>query len=492
MENMGEDNSEQTQDNSLPEEKTSQDELEALLQQSQAGQTKKSGLVLPKGDGKKTNWLIIGIVVLAVVLLATTIYFLIWGIGANKGSVVFYLNEEQVSLVIDKQDFEKVDSGFEIDLSAGIHLVTTSKEGFLEMQDSFEVVRGETTEIALELLPIPFIEPLLESLDIKYARLSLDGSEVSYFNNKDNRFKSVDVESSEVAKLFEGRTFAQDVLNVSWSAVERAAIVQLSGARQMSNMIDNRSVRGAYIPLGERPVQGASNYIGVGTWLFDDTQNNVSGWQPVLLNESVRENTFGVDGGSIMYLYSPVGDEYSLIRANPDGSEWTRVALNLPIFDEPKLIWSSDDRYLLIEDRETTYLVDVLAGVADIILVDRVMGSDLKISPDGDKIMYISKDKESGQETIKIFNIVDMENVQTDVFDEMDIVGAHFIWTSNHTILMALSNQTFRELDIEDGGKKLIPFVGQDIDFEILELEYSRLGRVLMLETTKGLFKMKV
>ena len=76
MENMGDENPEKNLENALPESNNSQEELEALLQQSQVGNTKTTGSILPKGIGKKVNWLIVGIVSLAVVLLTLTIYFL--------------------------------------------------------------------------------------------------------------------------------------------------------------------------------------------------------------------------------------------------------------------------------------------------------------------------------------------------------------------------------------------------------------------------------
>ncbi|MDD5606041.1 MAG: PEGA domain-containing protein [Patescibacteria group bacterium] len=491
MESMGEDNNQQELNSSPPESKSPQDELEALLQQSRVNQPRKSGIVLPQGGGKKTNWLVIFIAILAVVLLAATIGFLVWGVGANKGTAIFYLNEDGVTVAVDGRDFGAVDSGFEASLSVGTHSVTVAKDGFLEMQEGFELVRGETKEIYLELLPIPFIETVLGSTDIKYARLSLDGSEASFFDSSDNRFKSVDMDTGKVVELFEGRSFSQKIVGVSWSVTGRAALVRLTGVGQLQNMIDNRKVLGAYIPLGEQPEQGTANYNGINTWLFDDTLKNVSGWRPVLLNESVRETAFGANGGSIVYLYDPVGDEYSLVKADPDGAEWERVVLELPQFETPILWWSPDDRYLLIEDGATTYLVDVLAGVVESVLADRVEDSGLAFSPDGDRVAYVVED-DNGARRLNVFDMVQNEAADSDALADIEMQDANFVWTSGDTVLVTLANKTFREIDINDGSEKLIPFVGQDTDFEVIGLEYSRLGRMLLLETDKGLFKMQV
>jgi hypothetical protein len=488
MENMGEDNLEKNPDNSLPESNNPQDELEALLQQSQPQKAGKSGLVLPEGNPKKNNWLVWGIGSLAVVLLAGTIYFLVWGVGANKGSLVVFLNEGGTILDIDGRDFGMIDNGFKTELSAGEHVATLTKEGFLEAKETFELKRGQETEVLWEILPVPFIELLVEGESIVKPRLSLDGSEVSFWDSSVSKFKTVDIDDGRVSELFDGQSFS-GVQDLSWSDIGQTLVARLSGVRTLKNMVDNRSVRGAYVPLGERPVQGPSNNSGVYTWYFGDIQNTVALWQPVLLNENIRQVAFSVDGGSLVYINDPAGEEYSLVMSKPDGEEWKRLIVELPDLRNARMTWGPDDRYLILEDGAVTYLADLVAKAINPILAERVEGTLLKFSSDGDKLAYVGRTENGGKE-VRVYDLVGKEDIVIETPLE-DLAESRFVWINDITLLFALPNQTFREIGLEDGGEKLIPFVGQDTSFDLVDMEYSRAGKVLMLETSKGIFKMK-
>lgn len=488
MENMGDDNLEPNLDNLLSDNKNPQDELEAILRQSRPEPSRKSGLKLPTAPTQKSGGLLWGIVALAVILLLGTIYFLVWGVGANKGSLVVFLNEDGVNLVIDGRSFGAVDSGFTTELSGGGHTATLTKDGFLESREIFEVERGGETEVAWEVLPIPFIELLASGEGIVQPRLSLDGREVSFWDNVERKFMTANVDDGRISEIFDGRSFS-GVSEISWSAAGQALVVRMAGVRTLSNMIDNRSTRGAYIPLGERPTQGPSNYNGVYTWYFDDNQKNAAGWQPVLLNENIRQVAFSADGGSLVYIYDPADNEYSLVVAKPDGEEWVRRIIDLPDLRDAHMTWGPDDRYLIMENANTTYLADLMAQTVSPILEDRVAGSAIEFSPDGDRLAYVANTDGGGRQ-IKIYDFEQGGNLEISVISQ-ELSESRFAWTSGLTMLFVLPNQTFKEINLETGGERIVPFVGQDIDFEIVHMEYSRAGKTLMLETTKGVFKMR-
>lgn len=477
---------EDEQSKNPPEEKgTPQDELEALLRQSQGAAPRTPDIRLPSG-GKRSNLLLWGIVFLAIVLLAGTGYFVVRGLVFNKGEVVFELNEDEVNLSINGRDYGEIDSGAVVKLGAGEHTLRLVKSGFLELEQEFSLVRGEKATLQLELLPVPILALAIDK-QVQYVRLNTDGSEISYYDPSDGVFKSVALETGKVTNLF--RSSFTSVQGVVWSPTNQAAIVKLSGSPRLANALDHRNVRGAYVVLGERPSQGPDNFNGVSTWLFDDDQRTASGWQPIKLNDSIRETVFSADGGSILYVYEPADGEYSLVRAQPDGQEWERLINDLPKFSGPNFVWGQDDRYLLIRDQDKLLVGDLIAGDIEDVLGDWVPKSWFAVSPGGDKLAYIAQNSSVG---LKMYDLV-TEEPATLSSDLMDVEqNTLFVWSGIDSMIFAGNDQKFISVDIGKESRLDIPFLGTTGELHVREMQYSGIGKMLMVTADEGIFVMKV
>jgi len=478
----------------LPEEMgTSQDELEALLRQSRGATSRTPDVRLPTSS-KRPNFLLWGIVFLAIVLLVGTGYFVVRGLVFSKGSVIFELNEDQVALEISGRDYGQINSGTSIKLSAGAHTVKLSKPGFLEIEEEFELKRGEATALYFDLLPIPVIESIVEQ-PVEYARLSTDGSEISYFDPKAKLFKSVglfedeisQIPSRKVVTLF--RDSYPNIQGVAWSPANQSAIVKLTNRSSLSNMLDNRNVRGAYVPLGERPSQGPANFNGTNTWLFAVNQESSRGWQPILLNDSVRAAAFSEDGSLIVYIYEPADGEYSIVQAWPDGTEWERKITDAPRLSSPVLTWGTDDRYLFIEDGDKLFMADLISGEVADIFGDRVPGSWFDISTSGDRVAYLAQTGSSGVQ-LKIYDFFSEESkvVEDVVTGETSI----FVWVGTDSILLASQNQELININLKKSSRSHIPFIGTSPEIRVRAMDYSPSANTLMLVTDRDIAIMKI
>ncbi len=474
-------------------EKTPEQQLAELLQQNQhkPALTRGMGVNLnfpsrvPRKQ-TKINWLAIGISLLALVLVFGTGYFLLTGLKSNTGELTLELNESAVRLKISDKLVGTIDTNYMVTLRAGEHKLVLAKDGFLELERTVTIVRGDKMLMSFQMLPIPTINKLVDG-NIAYARLNHSGAEVSYLDMNDRVFKSASTGENKIATLFRGSF--DNVSSVVWSPVSQAAIVKLAGQPRLKNMQDNRGVRGRYVVLGERPTQGAVKYMGTSTWLFDDGLKTASGWQPIVLNDSIRQVAYSDDGAEIVYIYDTADGEYSLVRALPGGEEWERVIVDLPQLDRVKLLWGADGRYLLIEHSDKLLLADLVAKSISEIAQDRVSGGRYAMSQDGANVAYVAD--VGGQSRLKVFELA---TGAVKVIDKAETVsnGGVFAWLSENNILLVAPNQTFVRINVTNNDRTIIPFVGQETNLQISAMEYSPAGQVLMLTTTTGIFVMKI
>ncbi len=466
---------------------TPQDELEQLLRQSNRGVVPQIKNAYPLAGGRRPNLLLWGIVFLAIVLLVGTGYFVFRGLGFSRGEVVFELNEEGVLLAIDGKSYGTINSGERVKLEAGQHVINLNKEGFLEVGQELDLSRGEEVTLRVELLPIPVLK-LLTDKKIEYPRLNADSNEISYFNPEGGLFQSIDLVTGQVTNLFRG-SFS-GVQKVVWSPTNQAAIVKLAGSPKLANALDNRNVKGAYVVLGERPVQGPANFQGTSTWLLDDAQRTASGWQPIRLSDSIRETAFSADGSGILYVYEPANGEYSLVRALPDGQEWERVINEMPRLASPLLVWGQDERYVLMEDQGKLSIGDLIAGGVEGQLGDWALGSHFAISPGGDRLVYLAQAGAGVQ--LKILNLLsgESEAMLEGVLDAKP--ESIFVWIGIDSMIFSDGKQEFISVDINRESKLNIPFTGIEGALHVRSLQYSNVGRTLVVVADEGIFTMNV
>ena len=468
--------------------KSPQDELDELLRQSRATRPM-SGIKLP--DNKPTgdrNWLGVGIVGLAVILVAGTGYLLLSGIKFGTGEVILGLNQSPVALSIDDKSYGQVSNGDTIRLKAGQHTLVLTREGFLNLTEMVEVSRSQQLAINLELLPIPEIQTMIDH-PVSFVRLNQDGSEMAYLDSQDKSFKTIKLDDSSIANLFKG-SFS-GVTDVMWSRVGQSALVKITGRPTLSNMLDNRAVQGRYIPLGTpggRPDQAPAKSNGVSTWLFDDDRKPASGWQPILLSDSVREAVFSADGSSIIYIYETADGEYSLVRAWPDGLEWERLIVEMPRLETPQFTWGPDDRYVLVQTAGKLMLLDLIAKTLSEPFPDYAAGSQFAFSTDGTRVAYLGKSDESVQ--LKTYDLLSgtatiVEGVTADSSTSM-------VWTAANSLMVATGGQSFELVNVERGTRMTIPLAGNTTSSQIERMEYSKTAKVLMLVTDAGVSMMKV
>ena len=433
------------------------------------------------------NWLAVAIGGLTLVLVFATGYFLWSGLKFNTGEITLELNQERVNLEIDGETKGEVSSGYSARLKTGSHQVQLSKDGFLSLEKTVVVERKDKLLLTFQLLPIPAIEKVLDGT-VKYVRLSQDGSEISYWDTTDNNFKSWQLASSKAVTLFRGSF--PSLTWATWAPINEIVIAKLTGRHQLGLMVDNREIKGRYVVLGERPVQGASKYDGTTTWLFNDDRRNAAGWEPVLLSESIRQIAFGPGGREVVYIYDTADGEYSLVRALADGQEWERVVTDLPrVGTDAVLSWSSDEQHVLIDDSNKLWLADLHTHVVNEIATDRLPDSHYSFSPGGDQLAYLVQDGEG----LKLM-IYDLVTNEVRAIDDIngDSSATVFGWLDDSSVIMAGQNQSFVRINLISQERTTIPFVGTEEDLIVEGLQYSATGKALMLMTNKGVFLMRI
>lgn len=482
--------------------KTPQEELEELLRQAGGQVPGKPAAKSPTSMGARAGldlkpspvldarrlpkiepkwWLIGG---LAVVMLAGTVFYLSSLATQKNSGIEVVSTQEDLRLSVGSRTYSGIDNGYRLSLGPGEYSVRASKDGYLDFDMKVKVTAKQYAQLNLEWLPIPTLVTVAGGTT--QARLSSDGKEVSYFDPADAKFKTRVLENETVAELFRGSF--PEVQEVVWSSVGQAAMVKISGVPSITNMLDNRQVKGRYLPLGESPEQAPTLSNGTSTWYFDDANKTGAGWQPILLNENVRQVAFSEDGTQILYIYEAADGEYSLVTAQPDGLEWERVMTDLPRFENPKLNWGPDGRFAIVTDGGRVYVVDLLSKTVEQMFSDWAVDTQIAFDPTGTRLVYFSGD---GQERVlKAYDLLDRESadVAKGVLDNVRLVA----WMNFQDVVVAGQDQLFLRINVDTGTRVAIPFSGVSITEQVERLDYSLLGRGMMIVAGGSVYFMRV
>ena len=472
--------------------KTPQQELEELLRLAGASSPKKRSteprtrliprISLPKLPVGST-WIVLAAV--GLVLTIGTVYLLARSFRGATGTVVIEANQPAVRVEVGGRDYGSVDSGFRLNLRPGEHVVLVSKEGFLDFTAKVLIAAKEERVLVADLLPIPESRQALQP-GMEHVRLNDDGQEISFWNPQESRFQILKLDNELMIDLFQGSI--NGIAEVIWSPVNQAAIVQLRGVFELLNMIDNRNVRGRYVVLGESPPQAPALPNGTATWLFDEGRKSATGWRPVLLTENVRQVAFAADGSEIAYIYEAADGEYSLVRSLPDGQEWERVIVDMPRLKNPKLQWSDDPRYLIIDDGDTVLVADMLTKVLEQVMTDRVAAVGYAVSDLGNEVAYVGDD--GGKPAIKVYDLLERETKIVPNFSA-DGIGK-LVWLTSGHLLALRDDLTFYRIEYDTGMAQPVQFAGISFGTTIIDIEYSQRGRVLLIESEAGVFTMRL
>jgi len=437
----------------------------------------------PRKKGNGSKWLAIGGIVLFVLLLLTgTAYFLLGkvNLGINRGTLKLTLDPAGADVVIDGKFKRQSVSSLNIKLKAGEHTLIATKEGYLDWEQEFTLSASETKEINLKLDPTPNIEVLIEG-NIAFPELVRNGAAVAYLT-PGSGFSVTDLSVKEQAALFGGEIIPQTQL-VNWAPGEPMALVKLGGNPKLPNVYDNRGVRGRFVPLGERPVQGAPRDTGISTWLFDDARQTAQGWQPVWLNESIQNLDFSPDGSRIVYLYITADGERSLVVAHPDGGDWERVALEVTL-EDPELVWLNNDQYILMIDANgndgNDQLFDLASKNLNTVMPDRIANTPVASSPDGTQILYISG--ENGRK-LAVWNVV--SNSREKLFESEIGESTQFVWQTDNRFIVSKDDGSLWYWDL-NGKEKPVQFISAVGALEPVRLLYSIINhQLLVVEQTR-------
>lgn len=434
------------------------------------------------------NWLVILVALFVLLLLGGTGYWLIGKINFNKGTVKFSFDPAGVSVTIDGKFSRKSVSGLSIGLRAGEHIAQVIKEGYLDLEREFVVVSGETSAIEIKLEPIPNVEVLAEET-AAFPGLVHNGQTLAYMTN-DGECKVVDVATKKPLSLFAGAAVS-DVHDLAWAPGAPAAMAVIKGTPKLPNVYDNRAVRGRFVPLGERPMQGAPRDRGANVWLFDDARHTAQGWQPVLLNESVISAAFSPDSSRIVYFYWTADGEKSLVIAHPDGGEWERVATQVAANNLVNLQWLNDERHILLfdDEQEEAQLFDLVNKEFSEVMPDRMRNSLIGFSPDGTRIAYVTDT--SPEPKLAIWNIASGSVEKT--FDGSMAATSGilpFVWQTDEKLIVGKSDGSLWYWYLS-GKNKPVQFVSSVGQLNPVRLLYSRPTQQLIVIEQERVVSMK-
>jgi hypothetical protein len=450
--------------------------IDDLLTQ-RSDMSKKNALTstLPKLSKIPWGWIVGGIFV--ALLILATIYFLSSRISVNTGTLNLSFDPMGVDVIIDGKFKKQSVSSLIVKLKTGVHIVEATKDGYLDFEREIDIASKEKIDLNIVLQTIPNLEVLVEE-STKFVDLIKSDKAIAYLDDSDN-FEVIDlVESSPLPAAVFQDTF-DNVQSVIWSPGDPTAIIKLRNTFKLTNMYDNRSVLGRFIPFGESPKQGLPFNNGVATWLFSDILRTAKGWQPVLLNESIRGVDFAPDGSRIIYFYETADGERSLVIAHPNGDEWERVISKVNM-DNPNLRWLNDDRYVLMFDDGDA--PDKLFNTVDQefkeIMPDRAKHTTVEDSPDGARLLYVAD--EGGDKKLAVWNIA--SGVREFIFEESTKA---FTWQDDDTAVIVKNDNSFWYWHLT-GKLKPVKFISAVGELSPQQLLYSALlGKLLIVEENR-------
>lgn len=422
---------------------------------------------------KVSNWIWWVLGVFSLILIAGTVYYVFSLVSFNRATVEFNFNPGGVVLELDDDKQENVNS-ISIKVTAGEHIAVATKEGYLYWEKEFSLLPGEEAKFNIELRPIPAVNVIA---DVNTDNIDLIRKDelIAYFDKSTGNLKAYNLLSNEVIPLFSDNYVFSSIEKVIWGPNDVMAIVKIADVWKLNNMFNNTDAKGMYIPLGGTPKQSPALRNGIATWLFDSSRQNTRGFQPILLNESIRDIAFSPGGNEIMYFYEAANGEKSLIRAeNVNGSDWLRIETDV-LAKDPSLVWLLDDQYLLLLDD-----VGYLDRVFDInnrkfknIMPERVENTSVIGSPDGNKLLYLQNSSVGVR--LAVWDI--LKETAIYAFDQ-EVVS--YTWQSNDVVIVALPNNVFLYWHL---GDKIRPvqFSSSIGDFNPKQMVYSNLNKQLYL-----------
>lgn len=427
------------------------------------------------------KWVGIGLAV--ILLVGTTIYFVLSQIGFNRGKLQLTFEPTGVDLTIDQTLQKKSVNSLTVSLKAGDHNILVTKDGYLDYEQTFSIQPKETAEMDIILDPIPNMELVAETSVIFPTLISRD-TLLAFFDKTVGEFKAVNLSDKTVVSLF--GLHLPNLQSINWSPSGVAGIIKLPNVWKLANMKDNRKAQGQYIPLGGAPEQGPTFNNGISTWLIDSDRHTNSGLQPILLNENVRSTVFSADGSQIVYFYETADGEKSLIRAEDiDGSSWVRLTSSVDAIN-PILKWINDDRHILLIDDagKPDKLFDILNKEFTDVMLDRIANTLVASSPDGNRIAYIANSANGPR--LAIWNIQEQKTEK--VFDQQITT---FVWQVEDTIITATPDGNLWYWGLA-GQVKPIKFMSAFGALQPEQLLYSRLLQKLFIFSTSQVFSVKV
>lgn len=435
---------------------------------------------LPKLSKIPWGWIVGGVFV--ALLVVVTIYFFGSRISFNTGTINLTFEPTGVDVIIDGKFKKQSVSALTVKLKVGAHIIEVTKDGYLDIEREVDIVSKEQKELDIVLQVIPNLELLAEE-PVKFVDLIRNGKSIAYMDLAGN-FEVIDLEVAPVPAAVFQETF-NNVQSVVWSPGDPTAMVKLKGVFKLTNMYDNRNVIGRFIPFGESPKQGLSFNNGLATWFFSDILRTAKGWQPVLLNESIRAVDFAPDGSRIIYFYETADGERSLVIAHPNGDEWERMISKVDA-DNPNLKWLNDDRYVLMFDDGdiADKLFDTVNQEFKEIMPDRVKNTAVENSSDGTRLLYIAD--EGGNKKLAVWNIIN--NVREFVFEGSAKV---FTWQNDDTVIVAKDDNSFWYWNLT-GKLKPVKFVSALGELLPEKLLYSLLLEKLLIITEDKIVQLTI
>jgi len=157
--------------------------------------------LLDSGRRSSSPWLWIGGVILVILLLGATAYFVLSKIGFNQDTINLTFNPQSVDVFIDEEFNKQAVDSLTIKLKSGTHMLKVTKDGYLNLEREFYLSPGEDAVLYVELETIPEIELVLEK-NISFAGLANNGKTLVFVDNSGTfRAVSFDLDIDNI-KLF--------------------------------------------------------------------------------------------------------------------------------------------------------------------------------------------------------------------------------------------------------------------------------------------------
>ncbi len=330
---------------------------------------------------KKTMYTVLAVVVLSLLLLLLLL---------NRSGLKVNIEPRNAQVSIDNIPLVVRNNGFaSTTLSPGNHILTVESEGYISQIIELNLKRARTSEIEVSLQRIPkpysISDDATAADNVQFITEGDDFNTVFYFADNASALYKAKFKVNDAGKI-------ETIYNLPISNPPLSGIEDIIWSPKKDASIHKKNKTAYY---------------------FDFKKYNFVNQEEVKYGDNIGDIVFSPDDSKIAYYFAPASGEKSLVFANKDNTDITRVAnLNDANIKNPYLNFSPSSEWIIVIPRNDNtqenkiFLFNAYTRSFKEVS-DAGNNLEAKFSPDGSKIIYSTYSDDPANPVKSIVSIMD-------------------------------------------------------------------------------------